>query len=99
MMNNDLDFEGIDRILEPINKLNVLRDFLNSLLTMKDISMFDIQEITGINLYDARQITGALTREGALGKEGRFYRKSVKFIEFIKSRLERNLEGPVDAQI
>lgn len=92
-LTSNLDFSGIDEILDPLRRAGILRDFLNSLLTMKDITMFDIQDITGLNLYDTRMIMGSLTREGALGKDGRFYKKSMSFINYIKNRLESNLEN------
>lgn len=93
LLNSELDEAQLDEIFIPVRKQGIFKDFLQTLLTTKDISIFDIQDITGLNLYDARAIMGSLTREGALGKDNRFYRKSSKFIEYIKKKLASDDPG------
>lgn len=89
LMAQDVNENNLDALLEPIERIKLLRSFLEAMLTMKEITLFDFQDILGVDMYEARRILGGLTREGALSKEGRFYRKSPKFIDYIKAKLTR----------
>ena len=89
-----LDATIVDNILSPLAKVNMLQGFLHALLTMNDITIFDINDATGFNSYETRVILGNLVREGALQKNGKYYRKSSAFIDYIKNKIRLAKEAP-----
>jgi len=88
---------------EIINELSAIphaKDTVRSLLESKGITVFDIADLTGMDMDKCRELIGFLVRKNALKKGRRAYVKSPAFIALLKRlQLGDELENRTAADI
>jgi hypothetical protein len=64
-------------------------EFINNILRTDRIELQDLQDFTGGDRTEANGLLGFLVRKHALRRDGRSYRKTPPFIEFLRMLLEK----------